>query len=378
MSTLPMGNGIAQLLQALTGREGYDMRQAERSVNEQQDRRDAIAGFPPRYEYGDVRTARDDVDYARDNSQVNWRTAGQGGLVGLIGSLVNARNARKMGEQARGDLSKAMKDQERQRMEYYKNMPPAPEAKPSAFGEKWNKLEEMRNGGKISEEQYQDASLRLLGGGGQSITVNNPGQEEPSAAWEVFQKEAFNQLEEFRQQSRDAERSLSAASDMRKILEDYDGGLTENALGLLGRFMPKGTDMRELAANRELFELASSQTLKQALEKMRGLGQMTEKEFEAATREMARFSNTREANLYAIDLIEKYAGRGVSAYSDAVRYMQDPSSGFGRTGFAYFNPDFTIDAPASSGSSGTIDISNLSDASDEEIAAAIAELERRK
>ena len=124
MSTLPMGNGIAQLLQALTGREGYDMRQAERSVNEQQDRRDAIAGLPPRYEYGDVRTARDDVDYARENSQVNWRTAGQGGLVGLIGSLVNARNARKMGEQARGDLSKAMKEQERQRMEYYKNMPP--------------------------------------------------------------------------------------------------------------------------------------------------------------------------------------------------------------------------------------------------------------
>ena len=187
MSTLPMGNGIAGLLQALTGREGYDMRQAERSVNEQQDRRDAMAGLPPRYEYGDVRTARDDVDYARENSQVNWRTAGQGGLVGLIGSLVNARKARKMGEQARGDLSKAMKEQERQRMEYYKNMPPAPEAKLSAFGEKSAWLEQAVERGDITPKE---ARSLLFPSGGQSITVETGGGPGPrpklSADQEAF------------------------------------------------------------------------------------------------------------------------------------------------------------------------------------------------
>lgn len=172
---------------------------------------------------------------------------------------------------------------------------------------------------------------------GTKIEVNT---EKPSAAWEKFQERAPDDLQRMQDYAANAEGFLRVADDVRAINRAHGTGRWQNIKAMAGEYFPENTDWNKLAGDRQLFDVGVNQALQLALEKMRGLGQMTEVEFEAATKELARFSNTREANEYIINLMESKARDNAQTYDMALEYMNNPE--FERSGFARFRPANTM------------------------------------
>lgn len=169
-----------------------------------------------------------------------------------------------------------------------------------------------------------------------STTINLEGG---GKAWEAFQKEAPARLKEWEGGAAQGATFLRVADDMTATLEDYGSGRTQNALATIGRYLPEGTDLNILAGNQEKFELAANQALGMALEKMRGLGQMTEVEFKKATEELAKFGSTKAANEYAIKTLREKSQRSIDTYDNALEYLN--SEEFGQFGFAKYRPAYT-------------------------------------
>lgn len=167
---------------------------------------------------------------------------------------------------------------------------------------------------------------------------DQPPGGDSTKAYNKWLERAPETLDEFQNAAAVAQEFLGVTSDMRKIMEGAGTGRWQDIGGLIGEYFPN-TDLGELAADRQKFEVAANQALKQSLEKMRGLGQMTEVEFKAATRDMNRFGTTAEANEYILGILEAKANRNIQNYQEAREYIMGDE--FQKYGFARFEPAFT-------------------------------------
>ncbi|HEX7021771.1 MAG TPA: hypothetical protein VF171_02865 [Trueperaceae bacterium] len=173
--------------------------------------------------------------------------------------------------------------------------------------------------------------------GAPSVRVNN---NQPAV--QPFAEKSYEQMQSWEQGARVAQETLSSVSEVRSILDQMDGGRMEQAISYLQEFTP-GFVPKDKAEARQAFLGATRPMMAQALEMMRGLGPMTEKEFQAATAALPKFGLEKGATEYLTNLFERKAQTAIGTYESALQYTQTPE--FGTSGFLRFRPQYTTTAP---------------------------------
>jgi hypothetical protein len=163
-----------------------------------------------------------------------------------------------------------------------------------------------------------------------------------------FAEKSYEDIRKWEADASAANNALSAVSDIRGLMSGLDGGRIEQVLSYVQEFAPAlmPRDSTNLVAVRQSFAGAVQPLMAQNLEMMRGLGAMSEKEFEAAMQSLPKFGQDKVATEFLLGLVERKS-RPIVQRAEGARSFMETNPEFERTGFLRFNPMQYSPAPGS-------------------------------
>lgn len=162
-----------------------------------------------------------------------------------------------------------------------------------------------------------------------------------------FAEKSYDDIRKWESEASAAAQALQAVGDIRGIMSQLDGGRYEQALSYIQeyapRLMPQGAP--NLVAARQAFSGAVQPLMAQNLEMMRGLGAMSEKEFQAAMEALPKFGQDKAATDFLTGLVERKSKPIYDRAVAAREYMNTPE--FEQSGFLRFDTSRFMATPNS-------------------------------